>query len=475
VAWRFVLTTCLAWSFARGQSTTGLPPELVWLRQIEHEEFEPAVGKQIRHAYDQLRNQPQSTEAAGKLGMILQCYGKYELAKACYRRALGLKPDAFRWAYYLGNVEAWIGKTRDAIGDIQRALKIDETYTPARVRLAELLFETGDMDQSRQAFEAALRRDARLASAYFGLGRVLGARGDWLQAVESFRRACDLAPRYAAAHYALAMAYKKLGDPAKMREHLEIYGRVKESPQPAEDPLMNEVKSLYMGGLSQFAKASGLMREGKTKEAIAEFESAVRVNPRMVMAHVDLIALYGKLGQIQQAEEHYRSATALDPGWGEAYYNWGLILLRQHQTDDAITAFSEALRVNPYYADAHIQLGALLDETARSKDAQRHFRLALDDNPASREARFLLGRSLIRTGEFNEAIAQLSKTIDVDDEKTAVCMQTLAVAHQRAGNLNPALHFLELARDRARARKMDQLAAQLQEQLDQVSKEALAR
>ena len=112
MAWRFVLTTCLAWSFARGQSTTGLPPELVWLRQIEHEEFEPAVGKQIRHAYDQLRNQPQSTEAAGKLGMILQCYGKYELAEACYRRALGLKPDAFRWAYYLGNVEAWIGKTR---------------------------------------------------------------------------------------------------------------------------------------------------------------------------------------------------------------------------------------------------------------------------------------------------------------------------------------------------------------------------
>jgi len=472
VAWRFILVTCLAFSFARAESTAALPPELALLRQMEHEEFEPAVGKQIRHAFDQLRNQPQSAEAAGKLGMILQCYGKYELAEACYRRALSLAPDTLRWAYYLGNVEGWLGKTREAVDDIQRALKMDESYTPARVRLGELLFESGDIDQSRQAFEAAIRRDPRLASAHLGLGRVLGAAGDWPRAVQSFNQACNLAPQYAAAHYALAMAYKKLGDESKMREQLQIYYRAKELPQPAEDRLISEVKSLYMGGLSQFAKASGLMREGKTKEAIAEFESALRVNPRMVMAHVDLIALYGERGQIQQAAEHYRSAVALDPGWSEAYYNWGLIQVRQNKRDKGISAFNDALRINPHYAEAHIQLGALLDGSTRSKDAQLHFRLALDDNPASREARFLLGRSLILTGEYNEAIAQLSKTIDIDDDKTPVCMQTLAVAHQRAGNLNRALHYLELGRDRARAHKMNQLAAQLQEQLDEVSKEA---
>jgi len=82
---------------------------------------------------------------------------------------------------------------------------------------------------------------------------------------------------------------------------------------------------------------------------------------------------------------------------------------------------------------------------------------------------------LIRTGNFHAAIAQLAQTIQVDDDKTPVCLQTLAVAYQRAGDLKAAVNYLQQARQRAISRKMDQLAAELERQLDALLMEAKGR
>src|SRR6266704_3153127 len=157
--------------------TEGKPSSgLITSQKITQENFEPAVGEQIRRAYDAARRNPLDADEIGKLGMIFQVYGKYELAESCYRQALGLAPGSFRWVYYLGNVEGWLGKYRQAI------------------------------DQ-----------DSRLATAHYGLGRVRAARGDWAGAIESHRRACEIAGNYAAAHYALALAYRRAGSGAQAR------------------------------------------------------------------------------------------------------------------------------------------------------------------------------------------------------------------------------------------------------------------
>ena len=131
-------------------------------------------------------------------------------------------------------MEAWTGKSRDGIQDIREALKLDARYTPARVRLGELLFQTGDLDSSLRAYEESVQRDPRLASAHLGRGRVLAERANWSQAIESYLRACELFKNYAAAHYALAMAYRKTGEAAKAQVHLQLYERYKETSQPSE-------------------------------------------------------------------------------------------------------------------------------------------------------------------------------------------------------------------------------------------------
>jgi len=450
--------------------TEGKPSSgLITSQKITQDNFEPAVGEQIRRAYDAARRNPLDADEIGKLGMIFQVYGKYELAESCYRQALGLAPGSFRWVYYLGNVEGWLGKYRQAIDHIREAVTIDGKYTPARVRLAQLLFDSGDIDQSAKLFRESIDQNSRLATAHYGLGRVRAARGDWAGAIESYRRACEIAGDYAAAHYALGLAYRKAGSAAKAREHLERYELVKLSSQPSEDPLMDAVKSLYAGGLTDFAKGSALAQQGKLREAAVEFEAALKVNPGLVMAHVNLIAMYGQLSLPERAERHFRAAVELDPGWVEAYYNWGLFLVQQRRTAEAAEAFGKALELNPNYADAHAELGLLLDNAGRDQEAQRHYRLALENNPTHRQAHYLLGRSLIRTGPIDEAIAHLVSTIKVEDRKTPICMQALASAYEHAGNRAQALYYLREGRDRAVSLKMDELAAQLKRDSDRLS------
>jgi len=448
------------------------PSEPTLLQGIEYDKFEPAVAEQIRLAREETRHKPRDAEAFGKLGMIFQVYGKYELAETCYGRARALAPRSFRWTYYLGNVEGWLGKYSEAVSYVQEALTIDPGYAPARVRLAQLLFESGDMEQSARLYEELSEKNPGLASAHFGLGRVRSARGDWTGAIEAYRRACRIYENYAAAHYALGLAYRKVGDVVKAREHLGRYERVKLLPQPSEDALMDVVKSFYAGGLSHFARGSALVQQGKLQEAAAAFESALKVNPRMGIAHVNLIAIYGELNLPEKAEQHYRDSVQLDPGWVEAQYNWGMFLFRQGRKEEAAQAFRRAVQLNPNYADAQAQLGLALEEIGRPEEAERYYRLALESNPAHRQAQYLLGRSLTRTGRFGEAISYLLETVKVEDDKTPSCLQLLAIAYERAGDRGRAVYYTRQARERAVSLKMHQLAAQLQGDLDRLAAKA---
>jgi tetratricopeptide (TPR) repeat protein len=457
---------------AHPRSQAGSLPEVLSPEQIKLDEFEPAVRDQISRAYEEARKDPKDANAVGRLGMMLQVYARYELAGACYLRARELDPRTSRWPYYLGVVETAIGQNDKALVHIRDSLSIDPGYAPARIRLAQLLFDSGDAGQSIEIYRSVIAQNKNLATAHFGLGQVLAARSDWPGAISAYRRACEISENYAAAHYALGMAYRSAGDMASAREHLQRYQVAKQTKQPSEDPLLDDVSSLYSGGLTRFAKGSSYFQEGKTELAIQEFEAALEVNPRLAMAHVNLIALYGQLNQPEKVEMHFKAAVELDPGWVESYYNWGLFLARQGRKADAIAQFQKAVEVNPNYPEARVQLGILLDDSGQPEAASVHFRRALENNPNHRQAHYFLGRSLLRMGNVNEAIQHLLQAAQTEDSWTPVCLQAVAIAYERGGDREKAKRFLQEARTRALAMKMQDLATQLQRELDRLASEA---
>ena len=77
-----------------------------------------------------------------------------------------------------------------------------------------------------------------------------------------------------------------------------------------------------------------------------------------------LLALGGltwrQSGLYANAETLWRGTIAANPGCASAYYNLGVVLVRQRRLDEAIAQFQAALRIRPDDPEAHNNLGSAL-------------------------------------------------------------------------------------------------------------------
>ena len=127
-----------------------------------------------------------------------------------------------------------------------------------------------------------------------------------------------LSPGFGAAHFALARAYRDLGDTEKARDHLALYQKDKLGWPTVPDPLLTAVLDLKTGANARLARGIQLAEAGELRPAAEEHEKALLADPKLVRAHVNLIRLYGLLGEPEKAGEHYRAAVAIDPNLAEA-------------------------------------------------------------------------------------------------------------------------------------------------------------
>jgi tetratricopeptide (TPR) repeat protein len=84
-----------------------------------------------------------------------------------------------------------------------------------------------------------------------------------------------------------------------------------------------------------------LARQGRTKEAIAEFRTAVDVNPRFTPAYNNLAEGLVTQGKLDEAEMYYRRSVAEKPS--AAVHNaLGIVLSRLGKGEEAAEQFARA-------------------------------------------------------------------------------------------------------------------------------------
>ena len=184
--------------------------------------------------------------------------------------------------------------------------------------------------------------------------------------------------------FALAQHYQRTGRGDDAHRLMEDYPRFKTTSPPVDDPLLDAVRSLNKGPDKLLSEAVALEAQGQLAAAVDLQLKALELDPKLTQAHVNLISLYGRLGDPAQAEKHYRDAIALNPNAHEAHYNFGVLCYESKRRDEARAAFQKALDINPAYAEAHNNLGTLLEEEGKLADAAEHFRQAVDTQPSFR-------------------------------------------------------------------------------------------
>jgi tetratricopeptide (TPR) repeat protein len=134
-----------------------------------------------------------------------------------------------------------------------------------------------------------------------------------------------------------------------------------------------------------------------------------------------------------EAVEHYRKATALQPDYAPAYNNLGVTLRAQGRVDDAIHSYQEGLKLREAYPDLHFNLANALMEQNRADEAAGHLRAALasgreaSGGQDSAGAHNNLGMALASKGQYAEAAAEFRAAISAEP--------TSVLAYRNLGNV----------------------------------------
>jgi len=129
---------------------------------------------------------------------------------------------------------------------------------------------------------------------------------------------------------------------------------------------LSEAEEHYNDGLE-------LVNQGKLKEAIAEFDEAIHLEPYLAQAYNSRGTAYFNLDQFQHAIQDYDEAIRLEPKFTLAYINRGLIHTMLGQFQRAIQDYDEAIRLDPNNAWAYAVRSLAYTHLNMDTEAQQDF------------------------------------------------------------------------------------------------------
>jgi tetratricopeptide (TPR) repeat protein len=197
----------------------------------------------------------------------------------------------------------------------------------------------------------------------------------------------------------------------------------------------NDAKAHYNLGLAY-------QKQDKLEEAAAAYQKAIQLDPDLADAHNNLGLIYYTEGKPEQAIAEYQEAIRINPNDGTAHYNLALSYYHQGQLDQAITEYKETVRLNPDNADAHYNLGRAYYEQGKLDEAIVAWKENIRIEPADSMAHNNLGRTYFDQGRLAEAVAELGEAINLDVENPLPHFN-LGLVYREQGLANEAIAEFE--------------------------------
>jgi len=160
-----------------------------------------------------------------------------------------------------------------------------------------------------------------------------------------------------------------------------------------------------------------LAKDGRTPEAVAEYQAALRIKPDYAEPHNNLATILSRQpGRMPEAIAEAREALRIKPDYPEALVNLGSFLAPiPGRLPEAIADYQAALRIKPDHPEAHNNLGlALLEMPGRLPAAVAQFEAAVQFEPDNAQMHDNLAGALARIpGRLPDAIAEVQAALGI--------------------------------------------------------------
>ncbi len=147
------------------------------------------------------------------------------------------------------------------------------------------------------------------------------------------------------------------------------------------------------------------------ERAIDEYVAVQQLNADRPSAQVNLGNLYAERGEAAKAEERYRTALELDPGWIPAYVNLADLMRQTDRDAEGEGILRDGLARRPNDASLHHSLGLLLVRKKEMPAALASLKRAAELAPDDRRFAYVYAVGLQSAGQDREALAVIDAAL----------------------------------------------------------------
>ena len=233
------------------------------------------------------------------------------------------KKEIFLWNI-LGASYERLGKIQEAKAAYEEAITLNRNIPEVLFNLGAIKLNLNDPVGAIKLFEEAVKIKPDMAEAYFSQGAAYNQMGNLDSSIASYKKAIETQPGYYEAFNNLGSVYQRLGN------HYEAVTAYQKSIQ------------IYNNPRAHFNLAGALRNNGLLKDAIKEYEQAIKLSSQEPEFFSDLGDALWHDGNIKDAEKFLRQAIQMQPLHAKANYQLGVFLYDNNKLDEALIFFKNS-------------------------------------------------------------------------------------------------------------------------------------
>ena len=238
-------------------------------------------------------------------GSVFFQHGYFDQAEASFRLALRDNPTSAEAHYGLGSVYLKQEKNAEARAGFEQAVKLNASYPDTRPNawnnLGLLATREGRTGDAIGYFQEALRSNPDYWISLENLGNAYRQQKRWEEARQLLERALAVKPHDPEANYSLAMVYAQTNETERAYEYFERALKFR----PAYPEALNNLGVLYL-------------RTQRPDEAVRKFEECIRVAPAFDQSYLNLARVYSLEGKPDKARAVLLELLKQHPGHAQA-------------------------------------------------------------------------------------------------------------------------------------------------------------